>query len=434
MATSVQNQDLYAQLVRHYKSAMASDFGRKVLETYLSRILVMGLTLVSTVVVSRLLGPEGRGYYAVAVATGTLGVQFATLGMNAGNGYFVAKQPELLPCLTGNTLVMSFGFGGLLAVLLGLVFSMRPDLLTIRGTILVLALLWIPLGSAFTLLQSLMLGLHDVRGYNLAEVGVRAISIVLLGILVVSHRVGIAALLATVLAATAICGGWVAARLRQRAPAKPRLSIEVFRKSIRYALKAYLATTFCFLVLRADLFMVQRMLGAQQAGYYSIASTMADYVSILAATVGAILFPKLSALTSLREKLNLTTKATIGISLALLPLLSVASLLARPVVRLLFGPEFLPASWSFVLLMPGMFFLGMHAVSVQFLNSIGYPKSVVIVWGLSSLFNIATNLWAIPHYGIAGASVVSSISYFFAFFFVVWIIFRTGYRHTELVS
>ena len=76
--------------------------------------------------------------------------------------------------------------------------------------------------------------------------------------------------------------------------------------------------------------------------------------------------------------------------------------------------------------MPGMLFLGIHMVAVQLLNSIGYPKSVVIIWGLFSLFNVMVNLWAIPHYGIAGASVVSSISYFLAFAFVMWVIYRTS--------
>jgi O-antigen/teichoic acid export membrane protein len=95
-------------------------------------------------------------------------------------------------------------------------------------------------------------------------------------------------------------------------------------------------------------------------------------------------------------------------------------------VSVLFGAAFAPASFAFVLLMPGMLFLGVHSVAVQFLNSIGYPISVVIIWGACSVFNIVVNLWAIPRYGIAGASLVSSVSYFLAFFFVVRVIYRTA--------
>ena len=410
----------------HWQSARSSDFIVKVAETYLTRIFLMGLALVTTVVVARLLGPAGRGYYAVAAATGALGVQFGNLGLHTSNTYFVAKYPESLPSLAGNTLAVSFGFGGLIALVLGIVFTVSPGLLGIGGATLLLALAWIPFGLAYTLTQNLLLGLQDVRGYNLAEILSKTLPLLLIGILVLTRHVGVASLFSTMLVALIVSWLWIARRLQERSPGAVEVSTAVFRDTMGYAMKAYMAATFCFLVLRVDLFMVQHMLGPEQAGYYSVASTMADYASILAMVIGTILFPKLSAATDLRIKLALTRKATIGTGLILLPLLIVASLLARPAVRLLFGPSFLPASLAFILLMPGMLFLGIHTVAVQFLNSIGYPKSVVIIWGLCTFFNIALNLWAIPHHGIAGASVVSSISYFLAFFFVMWVIYRTG--------
>jgi len=424
--TAIPGENFRAGLLRHWRNAKNSDFVHKVMETYATRIFLMGIALVTTVVVARLLGPQGRGYYAVAAAIGALGVQFGTLGLHTSNAYFVAKQPQSLAFLTGNALVVSFGFGGLIALLLAVIFAVFPHLLSIRGAILLLALLWIPFGVAYTLLQNLMLGVQDIRGYNVAEISTKVLPLVLIGLFVLLRHVGVAKFFFTTVVALVVTCLWVMRRLQQRVSGRPQVSAAVFRDSIRYAVKAYLAASFCFLVLRADLLMVQHMLGPEQAGYYSIASTMADYASVLATVIGTILFPKLSALTDLGAKLDLTKKATAGTTLILLPFLLVASLLARPAVRLLFGSAFLPASLSFVLLMPGMLFLGIHMVAVQLLNSIGYPKSVVIIWGLCSLFNVMVNLWAIPHYGIAGASVVSSISYFLAFAFVMWVIYRTS--------
>jgi len=424
--TAIPGENFRAGLLRHWRNAKNSDFVHKVMETYATRIFLMGIALVTTVVVARLLGPQGRGYYAVAAAIGALGVQFGTLGLHTSNAYFVAKQPQSLAFLTGNALVVSFGFGGLIALLLAVIFAVFPHLLSIRGAILLLALLWIPFGVAYTLLQNLMLGVQDIRGYNVAEISTKVLPLVLIGLFVLLRHVGVAKFFFTTVVALVVTCLWVMRRLQQRVSGRPQVSAAVFRDSIRYAVKAYLAASFCFLVLRADLLMVQHMLGPEQAGYYSIASTMADYASVLATVIGTILFPKLSVLTDLGEKLDLTKKATAGTTLILLPFLVMASLLARPAVRLLFGSAFLPASLSFVLLMPGMLFLGIHMVAVQLLNSIGYPKSVVIIWGLCSLFNVMVNLWAIPHYGIAGASVVSSISYFLAFAFVMWVIYRTS--------
>ena len=422
-------QDMQSSIAQTLRSAFFSDFGHKVMETYATRVALMGVGLVTTVVVARLLGPEGRGVYGVAVATGALGAQFGNLGLHTANVYLVARDPNSLTSLAANSLAVSFGFGGFLAALLACVFLRYPNLISLRGAVLWLALGWIPFGLAYLLMQNLLLGVHDVRGYNLLEVINKVLPLTLIvGLAVVGHT-SVAGFFAAGVVALATCCFWMWRRLRAGFTRALSVSIPLFRGGLRYATKAYLAAFFAFLVLRADLFMVEHMLGAKQAGFYSIASSMADYVSVLAAIVGTILFPKLSAMTEIEAKLRLTYRAVWGTVGLLLPILAVSSLLAKPAVHFLFGPAFLPTSMAFVLLMPGMLFLGMNTVAVQFLNSIGYPKSVVIVWGLCAVFNIGLNLWVIPHYGITGASAVSSVSYFLAFFCVFQVIRRTASSH-----
>jgi len=412
--------------IGEYSSALSSDFVRKVTETYATRVLLIGIGLAATVIVARLLGPEGRGLYAIAAATGTLGVQFGNLGLHTSNIYLVARDPDALAPLVGNSLAVSFGFGGLIALTLAVVFLRFPNLISLHGAILFLAVIWIPFGLAYLLMQNLMLGVHDVRGYNLLEVASKVLPLVLITGLIVSKRGSVVSFFAAGEIALVVSCIGVWRRLRVRFAGTPAVSFALFRGSISYAAKAYLATFFAFLVLRADLFMVQHMLGIEQAGYYSVAASMADYVSILAVIIGTILFPKLSAMKEIDAKIRLTWRAAWGTAGILFPLLAVAALVATPVVRLLFGAAFLPAALAFVFLMPGMLFLGVNCVAVQFLNSVGYPKSVVIIWGLCSVFNICVNLWAIPHHGIVGASIVSSISYFLAFVFILEVIRRTS--------
>jgi O-antigen/teichoic acid export membrane protein len=406
------------------RAMLSSAFIRNVLETYATRLVLIGIALLTTIVIARLLGPEGRGLYAVAAALGALGVQLGNLGLHTANVYFAARDPETLPSLTGNSLVVGFGFGFLLAVAAGALFLFAPKLISLPGSLLVLALAWIPLGVTYLLIQDLLLGVHDIRGYNLLELMNRGAPLALMFGVALLHQIGVASLFSTTLIALLACSSWGLLRLYSKCSCLPRPSLQLFRKSFRYALKTYLITLFAFLVLRVDLFMVQHMLGSEQAGYYSIASSMADVVSLLAVVVGTILLPKLSALSDLHAKLWLTRKAVWGITVSLLPLLLGASLLAGPAIRILFGETFLPAKMAFVLLMPGMLFLGVQAVAIQFLNSVGCPAGVVWIWGLCTVFNIGVNLWAIPHYGISGASLVSSASYFLAFFLVLWTIWR----------
>jgi O-antigen/teichoic acid export membrane protein len=399
-----------------------SDFIQKVGETFATRILLIGIGLVTSVLVARILGPEGRGLYAVAMAVGAIGVQVGNLGLHASNTYYVARERSLLPSLIGNSLLVSFVFGGVGTVLAWIVFSLRPELAPIHGLLLELSLLWIPFGLAYLLLLNLLLGIQEVRAYNKIELNNQLLSVVLTGLVILGGIVSVETVF--VAGFIALVAGFSLALWGLKKHAKDiRLpSFSLIRDNIHYGIKAYLAAFFSFLVLRIDLLMVKYMLGAEQTGYYSIAVTMADLVNMLPVVVATILFPKICAIDSVAEKWLMTKKVTIVTSVILVSLCGLAVIVARPLVHILYGKSFLPSVPAFVWLMPGIFFLGAQVIAVQFLNSVGFPKVVVAVWGCCAFLNVLFNLWAIPEYGIVGASFVSSISYFMVFIFVVLII------------
>jgi O-antigen/teichoic acid export membrane protein len=77
--------------------------------------------------------------------------------------------------------------------------------------------------------------------------------------------------------------------------------------------------------------------------------------------------------------------------------------------------------------MPGIYFLGIETVMVQLLNSEGFPPSIVAGWIVSAVINITSNFWVIPHYGITGASISSSVCYFLMFLIVSFVVWKRGY-------
>jgi O-antigen/teichoic acid export membrane protein len=156
---------------------------------------------------------------------------------------------------------------------------------------------------------------------------------------------------------------------------------------------------------------------------------MAELIYILPVVVGTILFPKLTSLTDIREKWLLAKKVTFDVTVGMLLMLSLAGFLANPIVAVLFGKAFLPSISAFLWLLPGVFFLGVQTVIVQFLNSIGFPITVVGVWVITALLNIGLNILVIPVYGIVGASMVSSLSYLVAFALVLWVCRKARVGH-----
>src|SRR5207244_12172733 len=129
-----------------------------------------------------------------------------------------------------------------------------------------------------------------------------------------------------------------------------------------------------------------------------------------------LLFPKLSGITDRQVKLRLANKAVLATAALMLPAVSIAPLVAGPLISIAFGRTFLPAVVPFAWLMPGTFFLGLETVMVQLLNSEGFPTDIIVAWIAATFVYFALSLWSIPHYSLTGAANVSSI-FFFLFSF-----------------
>lgn len=404
-------------------STTRSELVRKISSVFMTQVLRLLMSFAASVLVARLLGPTNRGFFALASATGALGVQFANLGLHTSNTYFSARDQKSLPMLLGNTLLVSFGFGTLVSVALWFL-SHYLGFIGLRGGVFVLALIWIPVGLAYLLGQSLLLGIQQVTAFNLAEILNKALPIVLIGGMLIAHIRTVEAMFGATLAGLAAGCGYIFYRLVRQIAVRPSISGAFMRENLSYAMKAYLAALFCFLVIRSDLFLIQALIGVEQAGYYSVAVTLAETFSLLPASVAMIIFPRFSESRNIQDKLQLVWKASLATAAVLIPALTVIGLLSRFTIVTLFGQAFEQSSLAFVLLLPGIFFLGMHSVIVQFLNGIGYPKSVVYIWGFCAALNITANWFVIPRFGIAGASVTSSISYLLAFLMVALVILR----------
>jgi O-antigen/teichoic acid export membrane protein len=406
-----------------WRIAAGTELRRNLLETYGTRVLVILVTFATAVVIARELGPTGRGLYAVAATLGAIGAQFGNLGLHASNIYYVAKDRALLPALIGNTLAVVLVACGV-AALCGIGFVFWPKVAPVHGALLLLALASVPAGLAYLLTQGLLLGVNEVRAYNNIEWGGKLIALGLICILALVNGGTAALFFGATLLSVVVTFLWSLLRLRRVSTESPKLSFTVFRQSIGIGVKAYTIAFFGFLLLRIDLLMVKYMLGATEAGYYSISQVLAENTMMFPVVVGLLLFPKLSALKEREEKLRLANKAVLVTAALMLPAVLIATFAAAPIISIAFGRNFLPAVSPFAWLMPGTYFLGIETVMVQLLNSDGFPPIIVVAWIADTVINIALNFWAIPHYGITGASIVSSACYFLMFLVVSAVVWK----------
>ena len=392
-----------------------SDFVRKVAETFAARIALLVFGMATSIIITRSLGPAGRGVFAVAATIGAIGLQLGNLGLSASNTYFVAKDRSLLPKLLGNSLLVSFAGGAAGLALLLALWQIWPALLPIRGAVLMFALAGVPFSIAALLLQNLLLGVNDARGYNKYDLLNAAFLLCSVCALAASRRVGAAGFLGASLSVSALNFALTLRRCRSHFTGPLQWSPALLKASLDYGVKFYLGNFFSFLVLRFDMILVNNQLGAKQAGIYSIAITLANLIAILPGVVGSLLFPRLSASEDAAGKWRETRRALLGVGLVTGAAAVVSAIFAAPFTRIAYGAAFGAAVPAYLWLLPGTLFLGLSSTLSAYVGSVQIPWRLVGIYFAAFLLNLGLNLLFLPRYGIVAASVNSSVCYGLSF-------------------
>lgn len=397
------------------------DYLRKVIETFSTKILLIIIGTGLSIIIARTLGPEGRGQYTTAAAFVAIIVQFGNLGIQASNTYYVAKDKTIFRYLLGNSILVS-GIVSLI-VLIGIIIilNIRATLIPITGTFLSIAVITIPISIANLLFQNLLIGLQDIRSYNLIELITKLIGIVVTVMIVLMNLITAEAIYSVSLVTAIISFVWLLIKLLSHSKLIKRserllaFSISIFRNSFAYGIKAYLANFFAFLVFRADILMIKNFLGDAAVGLYSISVSMADLIYMLPVTIASILFPKLAAVNNTEDKWKVCKKTAKHTVYIMVFICAVGAIFAKPAVTILYGNAFEPAIPSFLILLPGIFAMSITSIISSFNASIGFPISVVILYLITSIINIVLNSYLIQLFGINGAALSSTLCYIISF-------------------
>jgi O-antigen/teichoic acid export membrane protein len=404
---------------------------RNVLETYSAQSFRILGALLFNIWLTRLMMPADRGYYGVGLALAMMATQFGQFGLNTANTYFAAKEPELRRALLGTSTAAAVVLAPAIILIVLAVHWIAPGSIVMPNNCLAVSLVFIPFALSYIFFQGLLLGTYQIRQYNLLEVLNRYIPLAALSGLVLIKSVTPTTVLMCVVVGQAVACLWAWKDLYSQSKGMT-VSMPLVGRLLRYGVRVHLATVFSFALFRISLLMVAHMRSAAEAGFFSLATSLAEYMSLPAQFAGLVLLPHLCALKDTKKKFQLMMHWLLGIAALTAPLFLLGGFVGFPIIRLLFGEKYVPAFRGFVWLLPGIYFLGLAVVTIQFITAIGYRLSVPGVWLAVLVVNLAGNLYFIPKYGYVGASALSSACYAIAFF----LIFLVAYwnRNSEDIS
>ncbi len=390
-------------------------------ETFFLKVVLFVVGSCASVLISRGLGPEGRGEYYLPIVAAAVMITAGKLGLEQANVFLLGTKGISIDRLLGQSGLVTLVAGGLGVVLLLLIPWVLPLLFKDVSVIfLLLAGLTIP----FSIHTQLSAGLLTLEGrvtwQFLANLAASAIQVVLLLSLFILGWLEVWLVLAVNLASIVLTWALTILAFDNKKNEWILWDIHMLRESLKHSVPLYLGMILFFLHLRADMFMLKGMIGTEALGQYSLSVALAETVLLATDSLAIAIIPR-------QMEGTLKNAAFIALQGARISsLLSVAislvwTVAGFAVIRIFFGQEFAPAYIPLIGLLPGMIFLGMQrACGGPALRS-GMPWKITAIYASSLLFNIALNFWLIPVWGPFGAALASSFSYGIgATLFLVW--------------
>lgn len=385
-----------------YKKNIASNF--------ITQIITSALAFVVSIIVSRVLGPEGKGVAAYFLLFFTTIGQYGHFGITYATPYFSKKTEydgeEVFNNNFSYTITMCIFTSSI--ILLGryfkLIFTEYNYFMIFLGIFTLIFTMIMEFLSTFYIANERII---EVNRINLASNLLKLFTIFILWI---TSTLNIYTYLLVL--AFPLIFNTISLRKNLKVNFNFALNKILLIKEFKFGLTIYLATLFIFMNYKIDQFFIKFMLGEGQLGVYSVAVSLAELLFLIPGSVaGAILGRLYNMSNDSPEERRRLTSGTIKVTFYVTFILMVAGIICTSLIPLIYGEAYSGAILPTIILFLGILFASIGKISASYFQSSGEPKIHLYITFLVFLVNIILNSALIPLVGIAGAAIASSVSY-----------------------
>ena len=366
------------------------------------------LSVASSIILARWLGPDGRGQFAVAASITAIGVQCVTLGFPASITYFAAMHPGSLRTLLRRAQGIAAAAGLVFALVVwSLRLAVQPQWCsTIDAALLGMACMNVLAASTLLITQGACLAADEAWRFGWSDAIARLLAIIAMAI--VAGIGGFSPLVALVCTAgaTGITALWL---LRTPAFRIPRGGDHVpgIRTELHYGLRSAIAGALGAIPVRVLAIAVATREGDAASGQFAVALSVAETIVALGGTFAATRMARMvrarNQPQALRREL-LQTLASVSAG-AVACGLGIAAF-AHPIFRFAFGERFVPAAGLLVECMPGAACLAIASVFQYALAARGLPILALAAPAVS-----AAATWALLTFAHSDGAVSIGVAY-----------------------
>lgn len=193
---------------------------------------------------------------------------------------------------------------------------------------------------------------------------------------------------------------------------KGRFSRKLAGGVVIAGLKQHLATISTFVYTKINLLIVFKYCGESQAGIFAVSLTFAASLIIIPQTFQIVLYPRIIHFT---DDYEMTIKSLRLGFYVWGSIVLVLIIVAKPMLYLYGGKDYIASSEIFRIMMIGSWFLPLSSLSAPYYikkGAFGLASLSAVVLGILS---IGMNYWLVPKAGTAGAAAATATTSFIGF-------------------
>jgi len=371
-----------------------------------SRLAVAILSIFTLRYSTQYLGAEVYGQLAIVVAYVTIFTLLTDLGLTAISSREIARRPDEADRIIGNSLAMrlllSVAISPLIAVGGWWLYAAKPGQVKVGIALMVLTLVF---GSVQSVVSALFTAKHrnDVPALlGVVNKAAYLLCIVAAGALGLGFYGFVYAAIITAFLTAALGAYWAAKRIRLRL----LFHMTHWKFMMKTSIPLGIIQIINLLYYKVDTVMLSVMRTPKEVGLYTIAYGIIDVVITIPSMFMTSLMPSLAVADTKRLR-ALVQRAFTILSFLAVPVAIGGIMLSREAILLISSREFIGAAVPLAILIAGAAFSYLNAVFGFAAVAVNKQSRMLKVSVMTIVLNIAINLFAIPHFGVAGAAAAT---------------------------
>lgn len=369
------------------------------------------VNIIIGILITRLLGPEGRGIYEAILVIPLIVISFSELGFRRSTIFHLGQKKftveEILSSLFITIVVTTIV--GILICSFSFFFLNNP---AFTIPLIILAVSRIPLRLVRIYTEGFFMGQEKYNLSILVKWIFLITNLASLIILIWIFEFGVIGALVSFLIANLLASLIAIIKIGSENKIRFRLYPKVLGSLIKFGL-IYSAALFVMLLnMKVDILILGSLSTMEQVGFYSLAVAIVSNWQIPFNFSGIIVSK--SANTTDKEVLNLNLAKLIRVSVLLALIAYIILYFIAPyLVEFVYGKDFLPSVQMIRVLIPGLFMLIMARIMGNRISGEGKPYIFMMIGIPALILNIILNFLWIPIYQGMGAAMATVVSYSF---------------------